>query len=106
MIYGGIWLAIAIVFEVAGTTCLKLSNGLSRLLPSIFVFIFYGVSFASLAVTLKTFEVGTAYAIWAGAGTALIALLGIVVFGDSFTLVKVLSIGLIVLGVVGLHLSR
>ena len=66
-------LAIAILLELSGTICLKLSHGFSRLLPSIGVVCFYLGSFALMAQSLKSLEVGIVYAIWAGVGTALIA---------------------------------
>ena len=99
-----LWLTLAIFFEVTGTVNLKLSNGLTKVIPSILVVVFYLCSFACLAITLKKMEVGTAYAIWAGLGTSLIALVGILYFHESVSILKVISIILIVLGVVGLNL--
>ncbi|MFI5342749.1 MAG: DMT family transporter [Chlamydiales bacterium] len=100
-----LWLLVAILFEVAGTTCLKLSSGLSKTIPALLTGVFYVISFSTLAITLKSLEVGLAYAIWAGLGTALIALIGVLYFGESLSLVKILSILLIIAGVVGLNLS-
>lgn len=100
-----ILLATAIVLEVAGTTSMKLSDGLSRLVPSILVFVFYAASFAAFSIALKKIEVSVAYAIWAGIGTAAIAVIGILYFRESVTAVKLLSIVLIVAGVVGLNLG-
>jgi small multidrug resistance pump len=99
-------LALAIAAELAGTTSMKLSQGFTRLAPSILVVVFYGVSFAALTVVLTRIEVGVAYAIWAGAGTALIAVIGIVWFGESMGAVKLISIALIVIGVIALNLSN
>ena len=98
-------LAIAIVLEVAGTTSLKLSDGLSRLIPTLCMTVFYIASVAALAVAVKKIEVSIAYAVWAGAGTALIALIGILYFNESTNMVKLVSILLIITGVVGLNLS-
>ena len=96
---------IAILFEVAGTTALKYSSGLSKVLPSVLTLIFYVTSFSCLAITLKKMEVGLAYAIWSGLGTALIAYIGIVFFGESLSWIKVVSLILIIAGVVGLNLA-
>lgn len=99
------WLFVAIIFEVAGTFCLKLSHGLERLFPSIATFIFYFVCFFALALSLKKIEISTAYAIWAGLGTALIAFIGIYHFNETVTPIKIISLALIIAGVVGLNLS-
>lgn len=98
-------LAAAIVLEVAGTTSMKLSYGLSRLVPSVLVFVFYAFSFIAFSIALKRIEVSIAYAIWAGLGTAAIAIIGIVYFKESLTLLKLVSIAFIITGVVGLNLS-
>ncbi|MBM4455624.1 MAG: multidrug efflux SMR transporter [Verrucomicrobia bacterium] len=93
-------LALAIALELCGTLCLKLSFGWSRLLPSIGVVIFYLGSFALMAQSLKTLEVGIVYAIWAGVGTALIAVVGIFAFGESVTALKILGLLMVVGGTV------
>ena len=100
------YLAMAIVLEVGGTTCMKLSEGFTRLIPSVLVFVLYMASFAFMILALKKMELGVVYAIWAGLGTALIALIGIVWFQESVSLLKIASIVFIVLGVVGLRLSE
>jgi small multidrug resistance pump len=100
------YLAVAIVLEVTGTTCMKLSQGFTRPLPSVLVFVLYMVSFSFMILALKKMELGVVYAIWAGLGTALIALIGIVWFQESASLLKIVSILFIVLGVVGLRLSQ
>ncbi len=102
---GGLILACAILLEIAGTTCMKLSDGFTKLMPSILIFVFYGLSFAALTFALRYIDLSITYAIWAGIGTAIIAVIGIIYFGEPISLLKVLSIGLIVLGVVGLNLS-
>ena len=102
----GFYLAMAILFEVVGTTCMKLSEGFTRLIPSVLVFVLYMVSFSFMILALKKMELGVVYAIWAGLGTALIALIGIVWFQESVSLLKIVSIVFIVLGVVGLRLSQ
>jgi small multidrug resistance pump len=98
-------LIAAIVAEVGGTTCLKLSEGFSRLVPSLGVVVLYALSFVFLAWVLKTIDLGVAYAIWAGLGTALVATVGFLAFGEAISAVRLVSIGLIILGVVGLQLS-
>jgi small multidrug resistance pump len=100
-----LWLLGAIIFEVLGTTSLKISFGMSKLIPSICVFLFYGLSFVALSIALKTLDISIAYAIWAGLGTAAIAVIGFIYFGEDINTVKILSILLIVLGVIGLNLT-
>ena len=100
-----ILLAFAIVAEVAGTTAMKLSRGFEVWQWTVALTVCYVVSFYLLALVLKRIEVGVAYAIWAGAGTALVALIGIAVFHESMTVVKVVSLVAIIAGVVGLNLS-
>ncbi len=102
---GWFFLTCAILAEVAGTTCMKLSQGFTRPVPSALIFVFYGLSFASLTVVLKDIEVSVAYAVWSGLGTALIATIGFAWFKEPLTAVKLASIALIILGVVGLNLS-
>lgn len=100
-----IFLICAIFFEVAGTTFLKLSNGFSRLVPVIFMFVFYIASLSLLSLALKNIEVGIAYAIWSGVGTAIITLIGIVLFSESISTIKILGILLIITGVTILNLA-
>ncbi|MBD0842536.1 MULTISPECIES: DMT family transporter [unclassified Streptomyces] len=102
---GYLTLAGAIAAEVAATTAMKYSDGFSRLWPSLLTALGYVVSFALLAQTLKTVGIGTAYAIWAGVGTATIAVLGLALFGEALTATKVTGILLIVAGVVVLNLG-
>jgi len=91
-------LTVAILLELSGTICLKLSYGFSRLLPSIGVVCFYLGSFALMAQSLKTLEVGIVYAIWSGVGTALIAVVGVLAFGESVTVFKILGLLMIIGG--------
>ncbi|MDQ7785596.1 MAG: multidrug efflux SMR transporter [Desulfomonilaceae bacterium] len=103
---GGLILACAILLEVAGTTCMKLSEGFTKLTPSVLIFVFYGLSFAALTIALKFIDLSVAYAIWAGVGTALIAVVGIAHFGEPISWTKAISVCLIILGVIGLNLTR
>ena len=98
-------LAITIVLEVAGSIMMKLSDGFTVFWPSLGVFVFYSAALAGLTVTLKFIELSIAYAIWAGAGTALVAMIGIVWFREPVTALKIVSLVLVVGGVVGLQLS-
>jgi small multidrug resistance pump len=98
-------LIAAITAEVGGTTCLKFSDGFSRLVPSLGVVVLYSLSFVFLASVLKTIDVGVAYAIWSGLGTALIAVIGILIFGEPLSAARMASLGFIIVGVVGLQLS-
>jgi small multidrug resistance pump len=103
---GWLFLSLAIVLEVCGTTCMKLSEGFSRLVPSILIFVFYGLSFAAFTVALKRMDLSFAYAVWAGLGVLLIGTIGIVYFKEPISVLKVVSMVVIVAGVVGLHVSR
>lgn len=99
------YLMLAIAFELAGTTAMKLSEGLTRLVPSLVLFAAYGVAFLLLALALKRIELGIAYAIWSGLGTAVAAAIGIIWFGEPATALKMASLVLIVAGVAGLNLA-
>jgi small multidrug resistance pump len=99
-----VFLAVGIIFEVLGTVCMKLAEGFTKLIPSILVFVFYGISLISLIFVLKKLNVSVAYAIWAGLGTALIALIGIIWFKEPVSIIKIVSIILIIIGIVGLEL--
>lgn len=95
----------AIIFEVIGTTLMKLSNGFSNLSYSATMIVFYLLSLISLSLALKNIEVGVAYAIWSGVGIALIATIGILFFQESLNIEKAAFIGLIIMGVVGINLT-
>lgn len=100
-----LYLLFTILFEVAGTTSLKLSQGFTKPLPSILVAVFYGSSFYLLSLALKKIDVSIAYAIWSGLGTALVTVIGILWFKEPTTAIKLISIGLVIIGVIGLNLS-
>ncbi len=99
------WLILlaGIVFEVLGTVMMKYAEGFTKLIPSILVFVFYAISLGALVLVLEKMEVGNAYAIWASAGTALIAIIGIIFFKESVSPAKIISISLIILGIIGLE---
>ena len=98
-------LALTIAFEVLGTTLMKLSQGFTVLWPSIGVFVCYGIAIAGLNLALKHIELSIAYAIWSGAGTAATAVIGIMVFREPATALKLASLALVIAGVVGLQLA-
>ena len=100
-----LYLLSAIVLEVAGTTSMKLSEGFTRIGPSVAMGVFYLLSLGALTLALKRFDMSMAYAIWSGVGTALITIVGIYLFKEPVSLAKLGSIALIIVGVVGLHLS-
>lgn len=100
-----LYLITAILLEVVGTTSMKLAEGFSKLIPSVLVFVTYGLSLAALVLALKGIQLSFAYAIWSGLGTALIAAIAFVWFNEPMSALKVASIALIVLGVIGLNAS-
>ncbi|MEU5578116.1 MULTISPECIES: DMT family transporter [Streptomyces] len=98
-------LAAAIAAEVAGTTAMKYSEGFSKLWPSLITVVGYALAFTLLAQTLKTLSIGTAYAIWAGIGTAAVAAIGMLFMGEPAGLLKITGIALVIAGVVVLNLG-
>jgi small multidrug resistance pump len=100
-----IYLFSAIVLEVGGTLSLKFSDGLVKRGPVLLMIFLYGLSFFAFSHALKHMEVGTAYAVFSALGTALMASVGILWFNEPATIVRVVSLILIVLGVVGLNLN-
>jgi small multidrug resistance pump len=100
-----VYLVLAIGCEVAGTTCMKLSESFTKPIPSILLFVLYGLSLALLTLALRGIPVGVAYAVWAGLGTAAIAVIATIAFHEPLNTMKVVCLTLIVVGVVGLNLS-
>lgn len=101
----GFFLLGAIAAEIFATTSLKLSEGFTRPLPAVVTVLGYGVSFYLLSLSLKRLDLGVVYAIWSGVGTAAMAVVGYWLFAESMGVVKVLSIVMIILGVVGLNVG-
>lgn len=99
-----LFLSLAIVAEVIATTALKLSDGFSRLMPSIITVIFYGVSFYCLSLTMRTLPTGIIYAIWSGVGIVLIATVSWLFYGQKLDLPAMLGMLLIILGVIVINL--
>ena len=101
--HNALLLGSAIVAEIIATSALKASYGFSKLWPSVLTVLAYGIAFYLLSQTLKRMEISVVYAIWSGAGTAAMALVGYWLFNESLDTLKLVSIGLIVVGVVGLN---
>jgi small multidrug resistance pump len=101
----GLMLGLAIVTEVIGTALLRVSDGFTKVGPSIGVVIGYVASVVLLARVLRDLDVGLTYAIWAGTGTAMIAAIGVVAWGEPMGALKVASLLAVIVGVAGLNLS-
>lgn len=101
---GYVYLCLAVVAEVIGTSALKASEEFTKLGPTLLVIAGYGIAFYMLTWVLRTIPIGVAYAIWSGIGIALISLIGVVVFRQSLDLPAVIGIGLIVAGVAVINL--
>lgn len=101
-----LWLFLAIALEVTATVCLKLSDGFSKLIPTALMALFYGSSFFPMAVALRRLEVGTAYAVWSAVGTALMTIVGMLVFKEAASPLKLSAIVMIVVGVVCLNVAN
>ena len=99
-----LYLAIAIIAEVTATSSLKYTEDFTKWLPSLIVILGYGIAFYFLTLSLKVLPIGIAYAIWAGAGIALITLIGWFWFGEKLNLAALIGIGLIITGVVVIQL--
>lgn len=95
-----LYLAIAIIAEVAGTAALKSSEGFTNLVPSVIVVLGYGMAFYFLSLVLDEIPVGVAYAIWSGAGVVLISVVGAAVFGQKLDLPAIVGMALVVSGIV------
>jgi small multidrug resistance pump len=100
-----ILLAAAIVFEISGTTCMKLSEGFTKPLPTVGIFVFYVASISCLTLAVRVIDISVAYAIWSAVGVAVIATIGVLVFGEQLTFQRVFFLVLILVGVVGLQMS-
>lgn len=99
-----IYLAIAIVTEVIGTSALKSAEGFTRLLPSVMVIASYAISFYLLSLTLSSIPVGVVYAVWSGVGIVLLALTGAFLFKQTLDTPAIVGISLILAGVVVINL--
>ena len=101
-----LFLFLAILLEVFGTTAMKLSDGLTKVLPTIMIYVAYGLSFVVFPLALKHIDLSTAYAIWSGVGTMLTCIIGFVYFGDSINWMKIVAIICIIAGCVVLKFAE
>ncbi|MBL7500385.1 multidrug efflux SMR transporter [Frankia sp. CNm7] len=100
-----LYLTLAIGLEIVATSALRQSDGFTRLWPTVLVATCYPVSFYLLSLALRTISLAVAYAIWSGAGTAVIAAIGVIAYQEHMNALKAACLALIVLGVVGLQFS-
>jgi len=98
-------LLAAIAAEIIATTSLRASDGFTRLWPSVVVCACYPLSLYLLSRVLRQISIGVAYAVWSAIGTAAIVIIGVVAYGESLSAVRIVSLLLVVLGVLGLQLS-
>ncbi|MGJ5636347.1 DMT family transporter [Bacillus altitudinis] len=103
---GMLYLTGAILTEVFGSTMLKLSQGFTQVLPSMGVLIGFGCAFTFLSLALKTIELSSAYATWSGVGTALTALVGLVLFNETIHMKGFIGLALVICGVIVLNQSK
>ena len=101
---GFVYLSVAIVAEVIGTSALKASGEFTKLWPSLIVVLGYGIAFYLLSLVLKTIPIGVAYAIWSGVGIVLIAVVGALFFKQVPDTPAIVGMGLIVSGVIVMNL--
>jgi quaternary ammonium compound-resistance protein SugE len=98
-------LVLAGLFEIGWAVGLKYTDGLSRLAPALWTALAMAASVALLAMAMKTLPLGNAYAVWTGIGAIGTAAAGVILFGEAVTLSRLLSIGLILAGILGLRLA-
>ncbi|MFW3425843.1 quaternary ammonium compound efflux SMR transporter SugE [Aliarcobacter butzleri] len=98
-------LVLAGIFEIFWVVGLKYTDGFTKLIPSLFTIIAMLVSFWLLSLSLKTLPLGTAYAVWVGIGTIGTVIAGIMLFGDSINIIRIISIAFIILGIIGLKIT-
>lgn len=98
-------LFLAGIFEIFWAVGLKYSDGFTKLIPTIFTIFTMIISFYLLSLALKALPIGTAYAVWVGIGTVGTVIAGIILFGESMTLIRVISILFILIGIVGLKFT-
>ena len=98
------YLTIAGIFEIGWAVGLKYSDGFSKPVPTVLTVIAMGISLWMLSIAMKTIPIGTAYAVWTGIGAVGVAMLGMLLFGESREVLRVLCLFMIVAGIVGLKL--
>ena len=100
-----ILLFIGIIAELLGTTSMKMSEGFTNLYSSIFTFIFWAIGLTIFLFALKKFDLSFAFAIWSGFGIIGVSIIGILYFKEPYSIMKIVSIFVIVIGVIMLNLS-
>lgn len=103
---GWTYLALAIASEIAATSALKASDGMTRLVPAAISLTGYAIAFFCLSRSLQTIPLGVSYAIWSGVGIAVLTLIGVVFFRQTLGAADVIGTGLIVAGVLVLYMFR
>ena len=98
-------LALGIALEVAGTVCMKLADGFRDLRAATLMYVFYALSLTTLTFAFKRIDIGVGYAVWSGAGLALIATIGIVWFREPATTARLVFLTFILVGLLGLRLA-
>ena len=97
------FLALGILFEIIALVFMKKSEGFTKLFPILFVFLFYSLALGCLILVLRKMDTSVAYAIWASAGIFIMAIVGIFYLKEPVSVIKVVSLLLILLGVIGLE---
>jgi len=101
-----LYLSVAIIFEVFGSTMLKFAKGFTVLWPSLGVIASFTISFYSLGLSLKGLPLSIAYAIWSGLGTAIVVLTGYLLFAERISILKIFAVGCVIYGIYLLHNSK
>lgn len=100
-----LYLVIGILLDVVGTVFLKLSNGLSRPVPTALMLVCYALAFLPMSLAVRDMQVSVFYAVWSAVGTALVALIGVLYFKEPATAPRLISLALIIAGILMLNLS-
>jgi len=98
-----LYLAIAIISEVIGTSALKASHEFTKIIPSIIVLVGYSLAFYFMTLTLRTIPIGITYAIWSGAGIVLVALVGIILYKETPNIPTIIGMAFIIIGIMIIH---
>lgn len=98
------YLVLAGLFECGWAIGLKYTDGFTKLIPSLFTVLAMALSFWLLSMAMKTIPIGTAYAVWTGIGAVAVAILGMILFGESRDMMRIICLLLIISGIVGLKL--
>jgi small multidrug resistance pump len=102
---GWLFLILGIITEVVGTVSMKLSQGFSNWLPTTIMYISYIISLSMITIAMKSIDLSIVYAIWCAVGAFFITIIGIYFFSEPVSMLKIASIALIIIGVVGLKIS-